>query len=484
MLVVDAVEHAAGSTTVTVQAPDRIYRMEVDDADEAATIARRLRDLTGAGHPFWAILRDAAPGSGWHALASFLDRHSLIGEPQGNASILLAESRQRLLARIDATRIAALAGLAAEAAATVVGHASIALRKFEVLRGPGSPAMADALLDASAEPNFFLALLQLELCYLRKFFPLAFDAAGVLLRSLAEGESATAGTAPAIDAVGIYDERELDMYLWLVSRVLVLSSGAQAMRLPTPEIPIRAPVSGLEFIRQLEIMIGNTSNRWGASSYQSAIADPPAGYSPVVAGTFVEQYHVTRRFVEIVTPLLGMRLAPPLRAQVFRYFNEEYGHEALEANTCKALGIDESELKRSVPLPLHTAFVDLLTLVATHDPIAAFGAVIFMEGMFGSPPGTSTRLCDRLGIDADLRAAICKHDELNLMLHHNSLSRTLFEPIGAIGSAEQSAVSRQMLFLLELNRRAWDEVATFYGPQDRLSLHGPLGQSLGANHAP
>jgi hypothetical protein len=55
----------------------------------------------------------------------------------------------------------------------------------------------------------------------------------------------------------------------------------------------------------------------GPNRYVTALETLTDGTSPLIAGPYVEQYHVTRRFVEIVSPLLSKRVARPLRRLMY-----------------------------------------------------------------------------------------------------------------------------------------------------------------------
>jgi hypothetical protein len=231
-------------------------------------------------------------------------------------------------------------------------------------------------------------------------------------------------------------------------------------------------------MRQTEVLTRDTLDSWGENPYVTAINRLDGAYSPLVAGPFIEQYHVTSRFVEIITPLLSMRLAKPLRAMMFRYYSEEYGHEALESTTCEALGVAPAMLEKIVPLPLHFAFVDTLTLLADLDPVSSFTAIMVIEGIFGEPPKMSLRLAAAARENAAFREVSGDHEELNETLNHNSISRDMFEHVSALGVERQAIAMRRILFLLELNQRAWGGIADFYGQQDQLWLHGPYGQRL------
>lgn len=476
-LCVDAVEHDSDAAVVRLRSGTQTYRLAFDDEDAAAQIAADLRTLSDSTAPLWRMLRDSAPGSAWHVLGTFLDTHSLIGEARGGAAQHLARQTARIAGCIDGTMAAVLKDLGPEQRALAARHAATLLDHLprSVASGPVLDPAGDPF-DAAVQPNFFLALLNAEFEYFRRASPPTLAAAAMLLEAIA-------GTAPAAqwardilaDAAALYDQRDLESHLWLVGRALAMSTGPGAARLATAPIPATTLASGLEFMRQTELLTRETLDLWGENPYLTAIDRLGGEYAPLVAGPFIEQYHVTSRFVEIIAPLLCTRLSRPLRAQMFRYFSEEFGHEALESTTCQALGVAEAALDRTVPLPLHFAFVDILTLLAGLDPIASFAAIMVIEGIFGEPPKMSLRLVAAARRNEAFRNVSGEHDALNETLNHNSISRDMFACVDAVSGPRQALAMRRILFLLELNHRAWGGIADFYGPQDTLRLHGRFG---------
>jgi hypothetical protein len=131
-----------------------------------------------------------------------------------------------------------------------------------------------------------------------------------------------------------------------------------------------------------------------------------------------------------------------------------------------------------LPLPLHFAFVDALTMTAELDPVTSFAAIMVIEGVFGEPPRLSLRLASVGEANPAFRNVSQDHDDLNETLNHNSIARDCFEYISAICPARRRVAMQRILFLLELNHRAWDGIAEFYGSQKALTLQGPFGQPM------
>lgn len=478
-LCVDAIDHDAGSAVVSLRSRGTAYRIAFDHADAAGQIAAELRSLADSGAPLWQTLRTSTPDSGWHALGTFLDTHSLIGEGRDGAADALAEQRAHIDALVEGTVEAIVAPLpparrerlAADARTlrATLDRTSATGHAFE----PGGDPF-----DAAVQPNFYLALLAIEFEYFRRLAPLTLAACERLLARFAGAPASAAAERALSDAAGLYDLRDLGAHLWLVGHALAAAGGDTAARYPVAPLPEPALCNGLEYMRQVELVTRDTLAGWGENPYVAAIDRLAGAYAPLVAGQFIEQYHVTTRFVEIIAPLLSMRLAPSLRAQMFRYYGEEYGHEVFESTTCAALGVAPPRLAQAMPLPLHFAFVDALTLTADLDPVTSFAAIMVIEGIYGEPPRMSLRLDAAARGNTAFREVSGEHEEINESHNHNSISRDLFAHIDAIGVERQALTTRRILFLLELNQRAWGGIAQFYGPQTELRLHGPFGRPL------
>jgi len=481
-LCVDAITHSPSSRLVSLELGPHIYHLAFDDADAAEQIAIELGTLSDCNSPLWTTLLGSSPGSSWFILGVFLDNHSLISETQDHAAECIESQQLRIQYDVDCTSSAALDSVPPDARPKVSDFAQAKHQQLTRILAAGTSFLRDAdPFDAGVEPNFFLALLTVEFEYLRRSSPLTLSAVASLLRRLA-GETIDQAAPEMADGVadasGLYDERDLEAHLWLVGRCLALSVSEGATRFPVAPIPTSSLCCGIEFMRRVELLTRATLALWGPTRYVRSFLELKDPASPLIAGPYIEQYHVTRRFVEIVAPLLSKRLAGGLRQMMFRYFSEEVGHEALESTTCEALGVSERALGMALPLPLHFAFVDSLTILAEIDPIASFAAVMVIEGVFGEPPKMSLRLASVLRANPSFRDMPQVHDELNETLNHNSIARDAFEQVSAVSEARQLAAIRRVLFLLELNHRAWDGISDFYGTQKKLCLQGRFGRPL------
>lgn len=475
-LCVDAIDTEPYGKTLTLRAGSQDYRLAFDDAEAVHETAQTLTSLLDGDAELWTTIRQSDPDSAWSALATFLDTHSLIRETEDVSGEHLRAQETRIRDYVEDTVAAVIGDVPEDRRGALAKHAK---QLCEALQPGGRRHQADPF-DAAAQPNFFLGLLAVEFEYLHRSSPLTVNAAALLLSRFAgDGTMGLPSTRDELlETSGLYDEHDLESHLWLIGQCLALSVSDDASRLPLPPLPTLSLSSGLEFMRQTELVTRDALRLWGPNPYVTALNQLESGSAPIVAGPYIEQYHVTRRFVEIVCPLLSKRLASPLRAMMFRYFSEEVGHEALESTTCEALGVSERALLQALPLPLHFAFVDTLTVVAETDPIASFASIMVIEGVFGEPPRLSLRLAAVGRTNPAFPEAAQEHEDLNESLNHNSIARDAFEHISAVSAARQVRALQRVLFLLELNHRAWSGITEFYGQQKVLSLQGRLGQPL------
>src|SRR5262245_22024714 len=479
-LQVDAIGREKDGRVVTITAGEEIYRLACDSVAGAEQVAAGLIELRDPDACLWQAVRDRGAKSSWGIIGSFLDAHSLIGETPDEAETKLAARARVIADRITGAAAAALDGLGAETCSRLRANAAAVLDRINYRPCDSEWAICGAdLYTAANDRNFFLGLLTLEFSYMHRCAPVALAGSTLLLSEIAgcNGERAEVWRERIAGDVGWhYDERDFDAHLTLVTHCILSSIDDAAMRFPIPPLPHLVPASGLEFMRQAELLTRAALANWGPNRYVRAISTLRNIDSPLVTGCYIEEYHVTRRFVEIITPMLRKRLADPLRALMFRYYSEELGHEEFERATCLALGVAGEALDQAVPLPLHFAFVDALTEAAEQDPIAFFAVVMVTEGMLGDPSIVS----DRLAKIGRRHQSFCevsqRHDQLNQDLHHASIARLAFEHIASITKERQQRAFSWLLFLLELNHRAWDGVADFYGIQDKLRMHGLLGR--------
>lgn len=476
-LCVDRIDREPGGFVVALTAGNEVYRLACDSVDVAKRLQNELSELRSADAVLWQAVCSGKTTSHWRVLCSFLDARSLITDSVAHNEELQAKQAVSVINRVKEAAASVLANVTLEQRDRVQANAASCLRTISSSRA-GVGVVEPDFFAAAKHENFFCGLLEVELSYMRRSAPAALCATALMLAEIA-GEQLhdleTFNDRLEEEMGGLYSEHDLDAHLTLIVHCLTQSAGDDAMRFPIPALPEIGVVSGLEFMRRAELLTRDALASWGPNDYLSGITPLQDIRSPLVTGCYIEEYHVTRRFVEIIAPMLRKRLSSPLRALMFRYYSEELGHEEFEQATCESLGVTGAILDRAIPLPLHFAFVDALTEASDRDPIAFFSVVMVTEGMIGDASTVSDRLAEVGRDHSTFRRVSQRHDDLNEDLHHSSIARNVFQNIEVVADIKQKRAYEWLLFLLELNHRAWNGVAKFYGPQKSLLMHGFLG---------
>lgn len=203
----------------------------------------------------------------------------------------------------------------------------------------------------------------------------------------------------------------------------------------------------------------------------------------IAAGTYLHQHFVTIRYIEAVISFLRHRLREPLRGTGFAYLLEEIGHEAHEREACLHLGLDDADIDAFAPLPLFSAYPDILGYVAEIDPLAFCLAVMVAEGLPGSGKPV-TRALERAGLEDPTLAA---HGEIDLRLDHATYTRRLFRHLPLASGPARLRAIRHLLFLVELSQRAWTDLARYAADGTLPTVPVPFamtpGQTLAAGLA-
>jgi hypothetical protein len=499
-LAVDGLTVDGEESTVVLRTRDEELRIACESPALAIDVARGLDRLRNPEDALWSEVMADTGHADWLELLDRLDERSFIDDACGLAAGPALEQRvQRFFADIGGTVESVLARLPEATRQQAREIVERLLEEVECLLGgsggsaasqPDRPRGSSPPIDVLSESNFYLACLAWQARYVRQSLPSALLAMDLVLTRVLQSlrppncepactplqEAAPLDPSPWLG--GLYSERDVRAQLTALAELLIRSVGPDAARLCSPRTTPVAAGSGLAFILEAERATRAALKDLGDGRYVRAIRAQPRGGSPLMVGCYVEEYHVTYRFVEILTPLLRKRLALGMRQLMFQYFAEEVGHEAFERATCISLGVEETQLVASLPLPLHLAFVDVLTQLAETDPIGFMASIMVTEGMLGEPAVVNDLLASAGGEIEGFREVSRRHERLNTKLNHSSIARLLLSQVPAIAPADQWRAIASLLFVLELNHRAWDALCDFYGAGPELSLHGWLSSRL------
>lgn len=320
-----------------------------------------------------------------------------------------------------------------------------------------------------AEPNFAVLTMRLQAGYLRVDAPAmlalliqGLSAAEQLARprgNIAHGDGIQ--TLPSwVEeewSTGLLDIAVVRRYLRSVAGLVREAIGPEAGRRLRSRRVSTQSLSGINFMIELEGEVALELAEHGPSAAFAASRDAELAPS-VVRAAFLQEYLVTCRFIECIAPLLSRRFVAPLRDSVHRYFSEEVGHERFERQNCVALGLTAAEIDEAEPLPLHLAFIDIVTSLAHVSPIAFFCASIFTEGLIGDQSSLVTLAQQAMPADSALLHAIGHHVAVNDDADHRGVGRDWMSHVPVVPPLLQSEISELMAYLGELNGRMWEQL--------------------------
>jgi len=480
-LAVSAVRVEPDSRELVLVAGPNEYALE-QEGGNAEEIAERLLALRNPNAPLWTQLRTSPDTPAWTDLLEQMDLMGLLRDARREAvADNHLQERQELDAAVVETVHATLAAAAPAERERLRGLVVQVLTQVEPLLSqvgaelvPGTPGASAAAyvnpLDAFQVENFYLRVLLAQAHYLRRSAPLSLTCAVLALHGIArelgvavrEVGAALAHAVLRELAGGPYSLRDVRHHLRCVDHFLVRATRTDAVPQCRTAWKPTGRQPGLTFMLEMEQTALELAGQMGTPRFLEAVRAPDAPLS-LAQGCYLEEYHVTCRFVEILTPMLGKRLREPLRRRMFRYYAEEVGHEAFEMASCRSLGIPDEYILNSRPLPLHVAYVDVFTHLAELSPVGYFVSLFITEGLLGKPSPLEEPM-KRLTHQQDTFAeGAGKHAALNEEYNHTSLSRLFMAGVPSVGEQTQALALAYMQLLLELNHRAWDGVLEMYG---------------------
>ena len=456
-------------------------------ADNAAgvEVAAFLTSLTDAQSPLWNELKSFRSDEGGLGFVEELDRLGLIQDshiiPETgdalNPSLEMTLSRGSLfLQSLFAERSGDRARQHSE---HLLASAEWLVAAFVSEHQPDLASCFDyrsnSARDALDEKNFYLLTIELQFRDWRQNCPAALAAVVEVLRRALDRNSADRSLINLLCRLSS-DGTSLESvihYLWGFGDLLSSSIQPGAERLCIGAQQDLTARTGLQFILEAERIAAEALVRFGPPRILEAINDVQAG-ERLIKGAYIQEYHVTSRFIGIITPMLSKRLLHPLRGRLIRYYAEEVGHEKFELETCESLGIPSEDLKNSSPLPLNQAFVDVFAYLATNEPVAYMTAIFLTEGMPRARAPLAPVMKKSLRHNLRFGAVAGRHEGLNDELNHASLSRLLLVNLPRVDPHTQKRALDYLLYLVELNYRTWDLVYQYYiDPNLPLHYNGP-----------
>ncbi|WP_437581497.1 hypothetical protein [Sorangium sp. So ce887] len=467
-------DDATGEVLVTADVNE--YVIEHGEGTAARDVVSRLDALREPGSKVWKEVLSASPDSDWRDLLQTMDYLGLLcdaaPEVKGRRDAEIAKlrgwistcveqvvtdvgpgGRQALLSHARTLRQHFL-DLTLEFSRTLPLERPLPVTDTRPLSSP----------EILALDNFYQQIAMVQALYQRVQAPLSLVCCTQALLSLeVRLTSAQAGEVVLDELIseltgGSYSSPDAQRHLNGLAECLVSGTDpSRAKRFCVATYEPKECLTGIGFMLEVERVAREVTSRVGIPAYLKELSAPDADVI-LVHGRYLQDYHVTTRFPEIVAAILPKRLNATLRAKAFRYYAEEVGHDVLEYQSCRELGLSEEEIQSAQPLPLHFAYVDVFTQLGVLDPVAYVVSIFITEGVLGVDSPLDEPYKKLIGEFM----ALDKHILLNEKYHHTSIPRLFMSEVKTVSPAIQRLAMSYMLLVLELNYRAWDDLLDHY----------------------
>lgn len=259
------------------------------------------------------------------------------------------------------------------------------------------------------------------------------------------------------EIVDLYSMRDVEACLYAFNSLLVSCFGKDSIRTYYRIEDFYETRSGINFALLSEQFSRDYSVRLGDSQFLSAL-QKPENHMLLAPACYIQEYYVNYRFTETIAPMISKRLSNVLKDSFARYYNEEVGHELYELETCINLGVKKEYLENHLPLPLTQVFCDAYTYLSFLEPLSYFTSVMVTEGIPGEPSLINDILANSIMLQDSFNDSSKEHEQLNVELGHQYLSRVFLSKIRSINDPEQKKALHILAWMLELNHRAWEEL--------------------------
>lgn len=447
-LVADEIRADVAARSVEVLAFGETYDIDVPDAD-VAELAECLLELRDPANPQWRRLLTSPDHTDLRELLDMLDGLGLVGSWDSGGTQVAADEE-------NAVRevIGELSRWLTSSAASRSRPAMTA--SIEAVLSRGRQPWADGLpvVSLDGQPNFPLTTLALQRHYWGRNAFLAQAAVNYLFAQVTGQEDEAASRALADLAGGPEGPDSAIQAVCTAASLVALSASPGASITFTQATKPTSRMSGINLVLEAERTSRAVLERIGPPRYVDALerGEYPDSY---MRGVFLEEFYVNRRFVETICPALIRPFRDPLRDRLFRYYNEELGHEELERASCRALGITDAQIDSYLSLPYHASYVNSFVAIGQEYPFGYLSSIMVTEGLPGEPYGMNDLIdVDRFG--AEFAKVFREHEKVDDSMRHETLARHLMAAVPSVSPSQCVVALNCVAYLTELTHRAWD----------------------------
>ncbi|MFL6675648.1 MAG: iron-containing redox enzyme family protein [Massilia sp.] len=204
-------------------------------------------------------------------------------------------------------------------------------------------------------------------------------------------------------------------------------------------------ISGRVFIlsleEQLDALLEQTVHR---NPFWIAMRTSPASVPAAVFwGMCLENYQILAREALFDAPVLSFAPHHAVRQALNKFYAEELGHDRLLMKSLASLGLEEADVRTSIPLPTTWALIDALAYWSRYQPLFFIATLGVLEGREVAEDAF-VLACRQKGLPRAFVAPIESHARINADGKHGELSREAFSCVDLVSPQEQAQV-RELL---------------------------------------
>jgi hypothetical protein len=223
-------------------------------------------------------------------------------------------------------------------------------------------------------------------------------------------------------------------------------------------------VSGKDFILSLEerldSLLEQTVQR---SSFWTAMRERPEDVPVAVFwGMCLENYHILAHEPLFDAPVLCFAGNHAVRQTLNRFYAEELGHDKLLLKALAAIGLEENQVRTSIPLSSTFALIDGLAYWSRYDPLFFVATLGVLEGREVAVDAF-VEACKEKGLPRDFIAPIESHSRINAQGRHGELTREAFSSVPAVSQADQRRIEELLPLFVSIYDAFYEGIWTHYG---------------------
>jgi hypothetical protein len=162
-----------------------------------------------------------------------------------------------------------------------------------------------------------------------------------------------------------------------------------------------------------------------------------------------EYHHIVRAGPAIIAGALAHTADRVTRSILEDFLLSELGHDRLIATSLASVGITETDLDRTLPLPETFAIISTLQVLADQEPLTFKAVVFLMEDASPEFHEAFVTACEINALGRDFWKPITDHAGINDAGQHGSISQRLLARIDAISQEERTVVLKQAMTMVE-----------------------------------